>query len=84
MRHKTTFAFVLMASLAAVSPTIAEAQDQRVHFSFGGGFTAPNSEVRDRLGDGYRLDLAGANPAVPHHLFLDPAAFLGAVALSRR
>jgi opacity protein-like surface antigen len=56
MRHKTAYVFVLIASLAATFPLTAEAQDQRVHFSFGGGFTAPNSEVRDRLGDGYNFN----------------------------
>lgn len=56
MRHKTTFVYVVIASLAAMAPAIAEAQDQRVHFSVGGGFTAPNSEVRDRLGDGYNFN----------------------------
>ena len=34
----------------------AQAQQKPVNFSFGGGFTAPNSEVRDRLGDGYNFN----------------------------
>jgi opacity protein-like surface antigen len=34
----------------------AQAQDDRVDFSLGGGFTAPNSEVRDHLGDGYNFN----------------------------
>ena len=38
----------------------------------------------DRLGGGHRLALARADRAVPHHLLLDAAAFLGAGALSRR
>jgi opacity protein-like surface antigen len=56
MRHKTTFVLLLAASLVATLPLVAEAQDQRVHFTFGGGLTAPNSEVRDRLGDGYNFN----------------------------
>jgi hypothetical protein len=40
----------------ALAPLAAQAQDQRVHVSFGGGWTAPNSEVRDRLGDGYNFN----------------------------
>jgi hypothetical protein len=27
-----------------------------VHVSFGGGFTVPNSEVADRLGNGYNFN----------------------------
>ncbi len=56
MRHKTVFVFLLAALLVATVPAVAQAQDQRVHFSFGGGFTMPNSEVRDRLGDGYNFN----------------------------
>ena len=40
--------------MAAV-PTVARAQDP-VKVSFGGGYTAPNSEVRDHLGDGYHFN----------------------------
>lgn len=56
MRHKSLFVFLLAAALAAASPLTAYAQDQRVHFTLGGGYTAPNSEVRDRLGDGYNFN----------------------------
>jgi opacity protein-like surface antigen len=56
MEHKTAFAFVIAAGLVAAVPLAAQAQDQRVHVSFGGGITAPNSEVRDRLGDGYNFN----------------------------
>ena len=38
----------------------------------------------DRLGGGDRLARARADRAVPHHLLLDAAAFLGAGALPRR
>jgi opacity protein-like surface antigen len=55
MRNQTALAFVLATGLVATLTPSAYAQDQRVHFTVGGGFTAPNSEVRDRLGDGYNL-----------------------------
>ena len=35
----------------------ASAQEQRFTFSLGGGNTAPNSEVRDHLGDGYNINV---------------------------
>jgi hypothetical protein len=34
----------------------AQAQEKSVLVSLGGGFTMPNSEVRDRLGDGYNFN----------------------------
>ena len=46
--------FVLVASVLTASPAFA--QEKRVSFSFGGGYTAPNSEVRDHLGDGYNFN----------------------------
>jgi hypothetical protein len=57
MRHKIAFVFLLAATLVSMAPLAAYAQDQRVHFTIGGGFTAPNSEVRDRLGDGYNFNI---------------------------
>jgi hypothetical protein len=57
MVRKTTFVFLVAASIAATMPSVAMAQEQRVHFTLGGGFTAPNSEVRDRLGDGYNFNV---------------------------
>jgi opacity protein-like surface antigen len=41
----------------ALLPCAAQAQDQPVNFSLGGGWTAPNSEVRDHLGDGYHFNI---------------------------
>ena len=67
MRHKTAIVFVLAVTLISLAPLAAYAQDQRVHFSIGGGFTAPNSEVRDRLGDGYNFNIGldvAINPVV--------------------
>ena len=37
-------------------PSGAQAQEKRVNVSFGGGFTIPNGEVRDHLGDGYNIN----------------------------
>ena len=54
MRYTT--GFILAAGLLTVCPAAALAQDDRVDFSLGGGFTAPNSEVRDHLGDGYNFN----------------------------
>jgi hypothetical protein len=54
MRH--TLGIILAAGLVTALPMTALAQDDRVKISLGGGFTAPNSEVRDRLGDGYNIN----------------------------
>jgi opacity protein-like surface antigen len=48
---------VLVVCVLALIPAGVLAQDKRVHFSLGGGFTAPNSEVRDHLGNGYNFNL---------------------------
>jgi opacity protein-like surface antigen len=48
---------VLVTGVLATLPAGASAQDvKRVNVSFGGGFTIPNSEVRDHLGDGYNFN----------------------------
>ena len=56
MRHKFSFtaAIILLLTFATSQ---AHAQEQRVHFSLGAGYTAPNSEVRDHLGDGYNINV---------------------------
>lgn len=67
MRHKTASVLMLAALLVATAPLVAYAQEQRVHFTFGGGATIPNSEVRDRLGDGYNFNFGievAVNPVV--------------------
>jgi hypothetical protein len=56
MEHKA-LGFLLVAGVVATIPLTTQAQDTRVHFTIGGGFTAPNSEVRDRLGDGYNFNV---------------------------
>ena len=56
MRH--TIRLVLAAGVfVTMLPVAAHAQEQRVNFSLGGGWTAPNSEVRDHLGDGYNFNI---------------------------
>jgi len=52
---RITTAFLLVAGLTTGAPTLVRAQDT-VKVSFGGGYTAPNSEVRDHLGDGYHVN----------------------------
>ena len=54
MRYKTLATLVVGA--LAVLPVTAHAQDKNVHFSFGGGATVPNSEVKDHLGNGYNIN----------------------------
>jgi hypothetical protein len=56
MRHPTAFVFVASLLVTAL-PIQAQAQERRVNFSIGGGYTAPNSEVRDHLGDGYNFNI---------------------------
>jgi opacity protein-like surface antigen len=51
MRYFTTCA---MAAII-FSASMASAQEKPVNFSIGGGFTTPNSEVRDHLGNGYNF-----------------------------
>jgi opacity protein-like surface antigen len=56
LHMRYTVGFILAAGFLAVCPMTAQAQEDRVDFSLGGGFTAPNSEVRDHLGDGYNFN----------------------------
>lgn len=55
-----SIAFALAAGLLIAFPAPGRAQDtladKRVNFSIGGGWTAPVSEVRDHLGDGYNFN----------------------------
>jgi opacity protein-like surface antigen len=44
-----------VASLGAL-PVTAQAQDKRVSVSLGGGFTVPNSEVKDHFGNGFNFN----------------------------
>lgn len=56
MRQRLRFVCSLAGVLALVA-TSAQAQDVRpVNWSFGMGFTSPNSEVREHLGDGYNIN----------------------------
>ena len=54
MRYKTLV--VLAVSLLGILPVAAQAQDKKVSVSLGGGFTAPNSEVKEHLGNGWNFN----------------------------
>ena len=54
MRCRTLL--ILTVSTLAALPVAAQAQDKKVHFSFGGGFTVPNADVKDHLGNGYNFN----------------------------
>jgi opacity protein-like surface antigen len=56
MRHTTRFGMVVGLGFL-LSASIAGAQDKKVEVSLGGGFTTPNSDVRDHLGNGYNFNL---------------------------
>lgn len=63
MRYKTLF--VLAVSLLGILPVAAQAQDKRVSVSLGGGFTEPNAEVKDHLGNGYNFNFGVEVKATP-------------------
>jgi len=54
MRYATLF--MLAASALGALPVAAQAQDKKVNVSLGGGFTVPNAEVKDHLGNGYNFN----------------------------
>ena len=54
MRYRALL--VLTVSTLAALPVAAQAQDKRVYVSLGGGFTVPNSEIKDHLGNGYNFN----------------------------
>ena len=56
MRPRSWLVLLVATASVAIAPLDSYAQEQRVHFTFGGGATIPNSEVRDRLGDGYNFN----------------------------
>jgi hypothetical protein len=51
------FVGFIPAILTLLVATTAHAQDKKVEFSIGGGYTVPNGEVRDHLGDGYNFNV---------------------------
>ena len=54
MRYRTLVG--LAVSLLGILPVAAQAQDKKVSVSLGGGFTEPNAEVKDHLGNGYNFN----------------------------
>jgi opacity protein-like surface antigen len=67
MRHTTTFVVTtgLLLALSNLSQAQSAPPDKRVNFSFGAGWTAPTSNVRDRFGDGYNFNLGVQVNATP-------------------
>jgi opacity protein-like surface antigen len=55
----------IIASLLAIIPAVASAQDKKFYFSLGGGYTQPNAEVSDRLGGGYNFNIGFEVKATP-------------------
>ena len=64
MRHLTVVIFA-MAALVGPLSTSARAQDKAGYFILGGGYTAPNAEVRDHLGDGWNFTIGGQYNTTP-------------------
>ncbi len=63
---KQSATFVLAAGLLlTMSPIAAQAQDKPVKVSLGGGFTVPNSEIKDHLGNGYNFNFGVEVSASP-------------------
>jgi hypothetical protein len=56
MGHPIRFALAA-TFLFGTLPASAQPPDRPVNFVLGAGFTAPNSEVRDHLGDGYNFNI---------------------------
>jgi hypothetical protein len=54
MRHRIRLVWIVAGALA-IGASSAEAQEKRVFGSFGAGWTMPNGEVRDHLGDGFNV-----------------------------
>ena len=63
MRYKTLF--VLAVSILGTLPVGAQAQDKKVSVSLGGGFTVPNAEVKDHLGNGWNFNFGVEVKATP-------------------
>ena len=62
MRHITLVCTLTLVLGFAAS---ANAQDKRGNFILGGGYTAPFSEVRDHLGDGWHISIGGQANVTP-------------------
>jgi len=64
MRHTNV---IVLAMFLGLSASAARAQDKPVEISLGGGWTMPNSEVRDHLGNGYNFNFGvqvNVNPII--------------------
>ena len=56
--HKRIVVFIAGLVVMA-APAAAQDQDKRGLFIIGGGYSSPNSEVSDHLGDGYNFTIGG-------------------------
>ena len=56
--HKRIVVFIAGLVVMA-APVAAQDQDKRGLFIIGGGYSSPNSEVSDHLGDGYNFTIGG-------------------------
>ena len=70
MRHNPAFLSLVTAALLIAPPCAAQAQAQPVHVSLGGGFTVPNSDVGDHLGNGYNFNF-GLDFAVKPAIYIE-------------
>src|SRR4029453_8485067 len=64
MRHTK---LIVLAMCLGLWTSAAQAQDRPVQVSLGGGWTIPNSDVKDHLGDGYNFNFGvqvNVNPVV--------------------
>jgi Outer membrane protein beta-barrel domain len=64
MRYRIRLVWIVAGALAMVA-TSAQAQEKRVNVSFGAGYTAPNAEVRNHLGDGFNITFGVQVNATP-------------------
>ena len=65
MRHTKSIVFAMMC--LGLWTSAAQAQDKPVEISLGGGWTVPNSEVKDHLGNGYNFNFGvqvNVNPII--------------------
>jgi opacity protein-like surface antigen len=62
--RRTTLGFTFAMVMAALA-TPAVAQDRPLHFILGGGYTAPTSEIRDHLGDGWNFTIGAQVNVTP-------------------
>ena len=63
--RQTAILIFAMAALVGPLSTSARAQDKAGYFILGGGYTAPNGEVREHFGDGWNFTIGGQYNTTP-------------------